>query len=158
MNTIRKTALLLVATAVLSGCGGDAEPTAKSASPASKPAATTQEKRRQFQSVKADCMKQKGFKYIAYVPAEDPDTEGERKRRAGDYEALKAQRAKYGFGVFSLFVYPKGPDAPDSMPDLSGDDPNDKIRAKLSPAQRTSYWKAMTACFVVAASRSSARR
>ncbi|MEU1728540.1 hypothetical protein ACNF49_31095 [Actinomadura sp. ATCC 39365] len=62
MNTIRKTALALVATAVLSGCGGDAEPTGTAASPPAKSAATAQEKRRQFESVKADCMKKEGFR------------------------------------------------------------------------------------------------
>ncbi|MEV6031064.1 hypothetical protein AB0L65_07930 [Nonomuraea sp. NPDC052116] len=151
MNAIRKTALTLAATIVLSGCGADAEPAGKGASPPSTSAATAQEKRRQFESVKADCMKQKGFRYIAYVPQEDPLTDGERKRRAGDYEALKAQRAKYGFGVFSSYVYPKGPDAPDNMPDLSGADPNGDIWTKLSPAQSKSYWKAVNACAVVAA-------
>ncbi|MEU5869537.1 hypothetical protein ABZ815_50830 [Nonomuraea sp. NPDC047529] len=98
-------------------------------------------------------MKQKGFRYIPYVPPEDPMTDDERKRRAGDYEALKAQRAKYGFGVFSVYVYLKGPDAPDFMPDLSGADPNGDIWTKLSPAQRTSYWKAVDACIVDAAKR-----
>ncbi|MEV1239772.1 hypothetical protein ACIBO2_39435 [Nonomuraea sp. NPDC050022] len=151
MNTIRKTVLALAVTAVLGGCGGNAEPPGKSATPPSKPATMAQEKRRQFESVKADCMKQKGFKYIAYVPPEDPDTDEERKRKAGDYEALKAQRAKYGFGVFSVYVHPKGPDSPDNMPDLSGADPNGKIWTKLSPAQRKSYWKAVGACIVVAA-------
>ncbi|MFC7587297.1 hypothetical protein ACFQYP_28955 [Nonomuraea antimicrobica] len=95
-------------------------------------------------------MKQKGFRYIAFVPPEDPLTDDEAKRRAGDYEALKAQRAKYGFGVFSLYVQPKGPDAPESMPYPDGD-PNGKIRANLSPAQYKSYWKAVSACIVVAA-------
>ncbi|MEV4574095.1 hypothetical protein AB0K16_12645 [Nonomuraea jabiensis] len=155
MNTIGKTALALAAMAVLSGCGGTAEPAGKGASPpsnpAAKPAVTVQEKRRQFESVKADCMKQKGFRYVAFVPPEHPLTDDERKRRAGDYEALKAQRAKYGFGVFSLYVHPKGPDAPDNMPDLSEADPNGKIWTKLSSAQRKSYWKAVSACVVVAA-------
>ncbi|MEU1389179.1 MULTISPECIES: hypothetical protein [unclassified Nonomuraea] len=153
MNTIRMTALAMAAAIVLDGCGGDAEPAGKGASPPSKSAATAQEKRRQFESVKADCMKQKGFRYIAYVPAEDPMTDDERKRRAGDYEALKAQRAKYGFGVFSVYVYLKGPDAPDFMPDFSGADPNGDILSKLSPAQYRSYWKAAGACVVVAAKR-----
>ncbi|MFD1545011.1 hypothetical protein [Nonomuraea guangzhouensis] len=151
MNAIRKIALTLAATAVLSACGGEAEPAGTASSPASKSAATAQEKRRQFESVKADCMKQKGFKYIAYVPQEDPLTDDELKRRAGDYEALKAQRAKYGFGVFATYVYPKGPDSPDIMPDLSGADPNGKIWTKLSPAQHKSYWKAVSACVVLAA-------
>ncbi|NUW37679.1 hypothetical protein HTZ77_40685 [Nonomuraea sp. SMC257] len=150
MNTFRKTALALAVTAVLGGCGGDAEPAGKSASPSAKSAATAQEKRRQFESVKADCMKQKGFKYIAYVPKEDA-TEDQRKREAGDYEALKAQRAKYGFGVFSSYVYPKAADGPENMPDLSGADPNGDIPSKLSPAQRRSYYKALNACVVVAA-------
>ncbi|MEU7828145.1 hypothetical protein [Nonomuraea sp. NPDC049129] len=151
MNTIRKTVLALAVTAVLGGCGGNAEPAGKSASPPSKSAATAQEKRRQFESAKADCMKQRGFKYIAYVPQEDPDTDEARKRKAGDYEALRAQRAKYGFGVFSLYVHPKGSDAPDGMPDLSGADPNGKIWTKLSPAQNKSYWKTVGDCVVVAA-------
>ncbi|MEU1728539.1 hypothetical protein [Nonomuraea sp. NPDC005692] len=85
------------------------------------------------------------------MPQEDPLTDDELKRRAGDYEALKAQRTKYGFEVFSVYVHPKGPDSPDSMPDLSKADPNGGIWTKLSPAQRKSYWKAVNACAVVAA-------
>ncbi|WP_188197328.1 hypothetical protein [Nonomuraea sp. SYSU D8015] len=150
MNTIGKITLALAATALLGGCGSVGEPAGKSASPPSKPASTAQEKRRQFESVKADCMKQKGFTYIAYMPQEVPDTDEERKRRAGDYEALKAQRAKYGFGVFATYVHPNAPDAPDNMPDMSGADPNGDIWTKLSPAQRGSYFKAVSACVVVA--------
>ncbi|GAA4929734.1 hypothetical protein HD597_004285 [Nonomuraea thailandensis] len=151
MNTISKTALALAAAAVLSGCGSDPGPAGKAASPPTEPAATAQEKRHRFESVKADCMKQKGFRYIAHVPREELVTDEERRRRAGDYEALKAQRAKYGFGVFAVYVHPKGPDSPDSMPDLSGADPNGDVWTKLSPAQRKSYWKAVNACVAVAA-------
>ncbi|GAA0937468.1 hypothetical protein [Nonomuraea longicatena] len=151
MNTIGKTALALAAAAVLGGCGGAADPAGKNTAPISKSDGAARETKYRFESVKADCMKGKGFKYIAYVPPEDPDTADERKRAVGDYEALKAQRAKYGFGVFARFVHPKGPDSPESMPDLSGSDPNGDISTKLSPAQRSSYWEAVDACAVVAA-------
>jgi hypothetical protein len=151
MDTIGKTALALASAAVLSGCAGDVEPTGTTAEPTAKSAATVQEKKYRFESVKADCMKQKGFKYIAYVVPEDPDTADERKRAVGDYEALKGQRTKYGFGVFSVYIHPKSPDSPDHMPDFVRPDPNDEILSKLSPAQHRSYWKAVNTCIVAAA-------
>lgn len=100
-----------------------------------------------MESVKADCMKQKGFKYVAYVaPLRINDTEDDKRRRSGDYQAMLKFREKRGFGVFDKFVYPeldKSSQYPAS--------PNDKIMSRLSDDQADAYLNAKDSCFTLAA-------
>lgn len=124
------------ALAALSGCGGAAE----SAAPAPSP---TKDRKHQVEAAKADCMKQKGFKYVAYVAPEPPESEESRSRASGNYQAMRKYRAKYGFGVFAIHVYPKELRNPQVEPEPN---PNMKIQSGLSKAQHQSYRKAMDAC------------
>ncbi|GLX01203.1 hypothetical protein Misp02_52890 [Microtetraspora sp. NBRC 16547] len=133
-------ALCLCALTVLGGCGGAAE----SAQPT--PNAAAKDKKHQLEAVKADCMKQKGFKYVAYVRPEKQDSDEQIKRASGDYEAMRKYRAKFGFGVFAEFVYPKemqGSAEPDA-------NPNREIQSRLSAAQGGAYRKAFDACVIAA--------
>ncbi|MEV1167222.1 hypothetical protein [Nonomuraea sp. NPDC049784] len=79
----------LLALAVLCGCGGAAETAA-----APSPSAAAKDKKHQFEAAKADCMKQKGFKYIPYVYPQPQGTEEGRRRAAGDYQAMRKYREK----------------------------------------------------------------
>ncbi|MFI7690204.1 hypothetical protein ACIBQ6_14100 [Nonomuraea sp. NPDC049655] len=133
--------------AVLCGCGGAAEPTGGAETAQPSQAAAAKDKKHQFEAAKADCMKQKGFTYLPYVKPE-AKSEDERKRASGDYQAMKKYRAKYGFGVFALQVYPGELEGPGGKNDP---DPNMKIQADLSTAQLTAYHKAKDACVVTAA-------
>ncbi|WP_433224101.1 hypothetical protein [Microtetraspora malaysiensis] len=139
-STMASALLCLGALVVLGGCGGAAE----SAQPT--PSAAAKDKKHQFEAVKADCMKSKGFKYVAYVPPEKKWSDEARKRASGDYQAMRKYREKFGFGVFAEFVYPKemgGGGEPDT-------NPNREIENKLSGAQGASYRKASDACMVMA--------
>ncbi|MFF0772056.1 hypothetical protein ACFYUK_24440 [Nonomuraea wenchangensis] len=136
-----------IAAAALCGCGGAAE------SPAAAPAAQStavQDKKRQFEAAKADCMKQKGFTYVPYVKPEKQESDQERKLGSGDYEAMRTYREKYGFGVFALHVYPKELNAPEHMGGEPVPDPNIKIAGSLSPSQAEAYQEARDACVAVA--------
>ncbi|MEW9549864.1 hypothetical protein [Nonomuraea sp. NPDC050783] len=133
----RLTLALSAAAAVLCGCGGAA------ASPAAAPSTAVQDKKRQFETVKADCMKQKGFTYVPYVKPEKQESDQERELASGDYAAMRAHREKYGFGIFSLHIYPKELGDP-------AQDPNVKIAGALSPSQGEAYQQAKDACTGVA--------
>ncbi|MFI6735996.1 hypothetical protein ACIBI9_23985 [Nonomuraea sp. NPDC050451] len=138
----------LLALAVLCGCGGVAE-TAAPHSPSA--AAAAKDKKHQLEAAKADCMKQKGFKYVAWVKPEMPQSDEDRRRDAGDYQAMQKYREKYGFGVFAEFVYPKEMDAPQAQIERGAADPNMKIQGSLSEAQLGAYHKAKDACMVTVA-------
>ncbi|NBE94321.1 hypothetical protein FE391_43785 [Nonomuraea sp. KC401] len=140
-----RTILPLAALAVLCGCGGAAETAAPS------PSATSDKKHR-LEAAKADCMKQKGFKYVPFVSRrQKPDTDESRKRAAGDYQALRKYREKYGFGVFAMYVYPKEMGNPAVKPDNPEINPNWEIQSSLSKAQMGVYHEAQDACMVTAA-------
>ncbi|WP_188192172.1 hypothetical protein [Nonomuraea sp. SYSU D8015] len=94
-----------------------------------------------IQSIIADCMKQKGFKYVAWVP--DPKIDDEWKKAAsGDYAAMRKERREQGFGVFFLLAHPDRKQVLWS----ETDSPNFAIENELSPAQQTAYDKALTSC------------
>ncbi|WP_283133607.1 hypothetical protein [Rhizohabitans arisaemae] len=129
--------------AVLAGCTSTSE---------EKPAVSggvspqpTADKRREIETKKADCMKQKGFKYIAYVPKPEPDAVV--KARLGDYAAMKEHRAKYGFDIFSVSVYGIA-DTP-GVENLT-DNPNAALAGELSEAQSAAFSKAGGECQVQA--------
>ncbi|MEQ4715669.1 hypothetical protein [Nonomuraea sp. B19D2] len=142
------TAAAVLALAALSGCGSATE----TAAPPSAGATAAKDKKHQFQAAKADCMKQKGFKYIPYVYPEPKGTAEGRLREAGDYQAMRKYREKYGFGVFAMYVYPKELGNPQVKPDNpAAVDPNWKIQSSLSKAQGQAYRKAMEACEITTA-------
>ncbi|MEU7742268.1 hypothetical protein [Nonomuraea sp. NPDC049158] len=136
----------LVALVALGGCGGTAE---KAPQPSQTVAA--KDKKHLLESVKADCMKLKGFKYVAYVPAEKQESEDDKARNLGDYQAMRKHREKYGFGVFAMHVYPKEMGNPAVKPDNPEINPNWKIQTSLSKAQATAYQKAADGCMIEAA-------
>ncbi|MFD1544614.1 hypothetical protein [Nonomuraea guangzhouensis] len=136
----------LAALVALGGCGGATEN-----APQPSQAAAAKDKKHQLESVKADCMKQKGFKYVAYVQPPKQDSEDDKARNAGDYQAMRKYREKYGFGVFAMHVYPKEMGNPAVKPDNPQIDPNWKIQSSLSKAQATAYRKAADGCMIEAA-------
>ncbi|MEV0584261.1 hypothetical protein [Nonomuraea sp. NPDC050310] len=135
--------------ALLAGCAAAPSGTGGSAAPAPSITATTvNDKRREREAVIADCMKRKGFKYVAIST---PRVQAEVSKRAdnGDYEAMKEIRAKLGLQIFSVWVYPNElPGGQKVMPAEAN--PNVAIRDSLSAAQAESYDQAKEACFVTA--------
>ncbi|WP_157570454.1 hypothetical protein [Microtetraspora malaysiensis] len=103
--------------------------------------------RPKMEQIKADCMKQRGFKYIAYVVPDRPEPD------LGTYEAMRTYRQKYGFGVFAQLVYPKDPltGSMESARDASAGDPNEAITQKLNESQLGAYLEAMGGCYAKAA-------
>ncbi|MFI6500474.1 hypothetical protein [Nonomuraea typhae] len=132
-------AIMLTALAGCAGTGG--------ALP--EPAATADKKHR-MEAIRAACMKQHGFKYIAFVPPEKEKSGDELQRLNGDYLAMRKYREKYGFGIFAPYVYPAEKAQIGSQTERN---PNEDISGKLSAAQRDSYAKAEVTCFVQAARR-----
>ncbi|MEV0233366.1 hypothetical protein [Nonomuraea sp. NPDC050786] len=92
-------------------------------------------------------MKQKGFRYLAWVPKPKPRTDVD-KAAGGDYEAMKRVRSKRGFNVF-IDVLDSDSER-DQAAVTAGDDPNSAIRESLSKAQSRSYDKALNGCQVKA--------
>ncbi|MFC4011948.1 hypothetical protein ACFOY2_32275 [Nonomuraea purpurea] len=138
----------LLALVVLSGCGGAAE-NAATPSPSGSPTAA-KDKKHQFEAAKADCMKQKGFKYVPYVKPDRQLTEEQRQAESGDYQAMLKHRKKYGFEIFAQFVYPKEPGSPEAQAAAGSPNPNLAIREKLSDTQHTAYLKVMDSCMSAA--------
>ncbi|MET9243140.1 hypothetical protein [Nonomuraea sp. NPDC003709] len=124
----------LLGLAVLTGCGGDPAPAADGGGGGG----ATMDKARERETVIATCMKQKGF---TYTPSVSPP----RKSAANpaDYAAMKAERGKNGFGVFSAVVYPK-------PPETQAPDPNQATIDGLSGARRDAYLKILNECRVTA--------
>lgn len=89
---------------------------------------------REIDGAKADCMKEKGFKYVAWTPPEPPMTEEDKMRASTDYAVMKAYRAEHGFGIVSVLVHPR-----DGAQGDQPRNPNYKIVKDLSPAQRKAY-------------------
>ena len=139
----------ILALAVLSGCGGDpasGTPTVGQASATADP----QNGSRQIESIRADCMKQKGFTYIADVPSPRKISEEERKRDTGDYAATKKWREKNGYGIFAFYVYPQEYENPMVEPEGGAPkdiNPNIKIRSSLSETQRGAYDDVDRTCY-----------
>ncbi|MFI6391312.1 hypothetical protein [Nonomuraea sp. NPDC050540] len=142
--------LAVAALAVLTGCGNTQAGGEPKAGASAAPGTATADKQLQMESIQADCMKQKGFKYVAYVPPEEKQTAAEIRRDNGDYQEMRKHREKYGFEVFAEFIYPGevGISKEEAKVDK---DPNTKIVGDLSAAQHTSYKKTRDTCFVLAA-------
>ncbi|MFE3455087.1 hypothetical protein ACFXJ8_39820 [Nonomuraea sp. NPDC059194] len=128
-----------LALAVLTGCATDMpEPAAPSATGAG------QEAKWKMERLKADCMKQKGFKYTPFVMSGPKETEAQKKMAAGDYAATKEVRAKYGYRIFSQFVYPNDSASGALVVEEYGEDPNPGVR--MNKTQFNAYKKAEDAC------------
>ncbi|MEV4399488.1 hypothetical protein [Nonomuraea sp. NPDC049607] len=123
----------LLGLAVLTGCGGAP---AGEAAPAPGGGGGGADKVRERETVLATCMKQKGFAYTPSVSRpKAPDAE------PADYDAIKAERSRNGFGVFSAIVYPK-------PRETRAPDPNQATIDGLSGARRDAYLKTMNECRV----------
>jgi hypothetical protein len=139
----------VLALAVLSGCGGNpasGAPTTEKTSATADP----QTKNRQIESIRADCMKQRGFMYVPVVSVPHKIGEEERKRDSGDYAAMKTWREKNGYGVFAFYVYPQ--EFANPMVEPEGGAPkdpnqNNKIQMSLSETQREAYNDAGRTCY-----------
>ncbi|WP_283133606.1 hypothetical protein [Rhizohabitans arisaemae] len=127
---------------VLAGCGTTSAENSTGSSPSNSTEASA-DKRREIETKRADCMKLKGFKYIAYIPKPKPDVI---KAQLGDYAAMKEYRAKYGFDVFAVSVFGKaGPAVNDA-----DDNPNMQFLKEMSGAQSDAFIKAGGECHVQA--------
>ncbi|MBT2231539.1 hypothetical protein [Nonomuraea sp. NEAU-A123] len=133
--------LAVAALALIGGCGG----AAGSAAP-SPDASAAKDKKYQVEAAKADCMKKKGFKYVAFVQ-EWKKLPKDEKRAVGDYQAMREYREKRGFGVFDQYVYPDESNAQDAGPESN---PNGKIQSSLNRAQLGAYDKALDSCAAAA--------
>ncbi|MFI6296126.1 hypothetical protein ACIBEJ_31340 [Nonomuraea sp. NPDC050790] len=147
---IKQMSLTVAALAVLAGCGGAEAGSEPKAGASAASTTASADKKLRMESVQADCMKQKGFKYVAYVKPEEKKTAAEVNRDNGDYQEMRKHREKYGFEVFAEFVYP-GEVGISKAIDERKNDPNAKITEDLSTAQLDSYNKAFDACFSRAA-------
>ncbi|GAA1309954.1 hypothetical protein Psi02_40790 [Planotetraspora silvatica] len=135
-------ALLLVA---LSGCGSAAAERA-----VARPG-TPADGARQMEAIRGDCMREKGFRYVPYVPPPRRKTAAEVEEEAGDYQAMKRFRQKNGYGVFAFYVYPQeygNPMVPPDRPLPPDPDPNHKLIASLSKTQFRAYQEADQECLV----------
>ncbi|MER5419930.1 hypothetical protein [Streptosporangium roseum] len=133
----------VLALAVLTGCGAEA-PAAAPVTGKASTAADPHGKRRQVEAARADCMKQKGFKYIPNISP--PETADEEKllQRSGDYAAMREYREKHGFGVFFALAYP---DDPEEGTDQPLPDPNMKLAESFSKTQYEAWSAADDICY-----------
>ncbi|MCA2220501.1 hypothetical protein [Nonomuraea aurantiaca] len=143
MFTRSTLAVTVLCAVTLAGCAS---------SPEAQPAKTTaasgkSDKPQRIQSAIADCMKQKGFRYVAWVPKPKPETDND-KAANGDYEAMKRVRSKQGFNVFYQVADPGSFRKQAAY--TRDDDPNSSIRDSLSKAQLRSYDKVLDSCNVKA--------
>ncbi|WP_271215367.1 hypothetical protein [Streptosporangium carneum] len=141
----KRSFLVVAVLVVLAGCG---TATATDGGGAVRQPATPtgkQDNRHRFQAIKADCMKRKGFRYVPYVSAMK-GTDEQEKDYSGDYAAMKARRSKYGFEIFSWFVYPREMGNPAARPADAPVNPNFAIKNDLSPAQQDAYDEMSEAC------------
>ncbi|GAA4223196.1 hypothetical protein FHR32_001883 [Streptosporangium album] len=138
-----------LAVAVLTGCGADPAPAAAPAATDKAPAsADPQGKRRQMEAMRADCMKGKGFKYTANVPGPRKIPAEELQARTGDYDAMRKDREKRGFGVFSGYVYSEP-----TIRQMFDGNPNTSILKALSETQQKAWDTADQTCYGAAFSK-----
>ncbi|MEV6864029.1 hypothetical protein AB0M44_23845 [Streptosporangium subroseum] len=134
-----------LAMALLSGCGAETTPSAAPSGEKASPATDPHGKRRQMEAMRADCMKQKGFKYIPNIPP--PLTTSSKASlldRSGEYSAMRKYREKHGFGVYFASAYPDDPEEgwPKPIPD-----PNMELAQSLSKTQYNARTVADNACY-----------
>ncbi|WP_219519465.1 hypothetical protein [Nonomuraea ceibae] len=107
------------------------------------------EKKAAMEETRAACMQDKGLTYLAEPIVKHTWQPGERERLAGDYEALRAHRAKYGFGVWSKLVYPRDP----AVNPVSGESVNNKNLMAMTADELKEWRAADDACFAEAAAK-----
>ncbi|SEH02710.1 hypothetical protein SAMN05444920_12946 [Nonomuraea solani] len=100
------------------------------------------EKKAAMEETRVACMKEQGLTYLAEPVVKRQWQPGERERLAGDYEALRAYRAKYGFGVWSKHVFPDA---------ASKENPNNKNMMAMSAKELKKWRAADEGCFAKAA-------
>ncbi|MCK2213301.1 hypothetical protein MF672_005750 [Actinomadura sp. ATCC 31491] len=105
--------------------------------------ATAYEKQTQQEAKRVACMMERGLDYVASPEPRYTWQPGEQERLAGDLEALREYRAKYGFGVWSPNVYPKDK----VVNPVQHEDPNNKMLMSLSAGQLKKWRAADDACF-----------
>ncbi|WP_143653407.1 hypothetical protein [Streptosporangium subroseum] len=133
-----------LALALLTGCGGDPAPSAGTVAAKTATAADPQGMRRQTEAAIGDCMKQKGFKYSPSLPP-DQKTDEDVERETGDYQAMRKHREKYGFGIYSAYVYRE--DSKSGEMSFADQDPNNPIMMALSSAQLESWRTTRDSCY-----------
>lgn len=147
-------AVAVAVLAALAGCGGGAEPEPTTAVPSADPA----NRLREAQAQLAVCMKGKGFTYhpIVTLPKMPKGVEQE---MSGDYAAMREYREKYGFGFAASIVYPNdGVGRMGASSEEEGNDPNSKVVAGLSKAQKEAYFEAMDACYLDMANKATGKK
>lgn len=152
-RSLRHALLTAVPLALLTGCGSAVQLAAGTV-----PLEPRQSRQHRIEAARADCMKQRGFKYIPYVHAWSPG-EDLRKSAQGDLAAMKRHREKYGYGVFALYVHPAEFGNPMVKPDDPPPvDPNLEIQSRLSRTQRKAYFAAYDDCYAKAVHKVTGKR
>ncbi|MEU7989259.1 hypothetical protein AB0B56_30780 [Streptosporangium canum] len=135
-----------LALTVLAGCGAEA-PAAAPATGKASTAADSHAKRRQVEAMRADCMKQKGFKYIPDLVLPASAGRDGILRQSGDYTAMREYREKHGFGVFFVAAYPDDPEEGANKPLPN---PNMELWPSLSGTQYKAWRAADNVCYTAA--------
>ncbi|MFI7128914.1 hypothetical protein ACIBQ1_24650 [Nonomuraea sp. NPDC050153] len=105
--------------------------------------AAAYEKQTQLEAKRVACMTERGLDYVASPEPRYNWQPGEQERLAGDLEALRAYRAKYGFGVWSPNVYPKDK----VVNPVQHENPNNKLLMSLSAGKLKKWRAADESCF-----------
>ncbi|MEU7893512.1 hypothetical protein AB0B45_11675 [Nonomuraea sp. NPDC049152] len=132
----------MAALVVLTGCGTGTT-AQQSASPTPK-----RDSRHKIQALKANCMKGKGFRYVAFVPVATELNREQDNAAAGDYAAMRADRSKYGFNVSYMLVNRRETRGRESGEPPAN--PNDAFKQDLSLTQQKAYDNASEACEALA--------
>ncbi|MFI6325384.1 hypothetical protein ACIBG8_48250 [Nonomuraea sp. NPDC050556] len=138
---MRRAATGLALAVLVAGCSAGEVRSAASPPPTGE---SSKAKEQRKENLRATCMKGKGFTYIPWIFPDEPVTDEELKASSGDYEALKAERSRRGFGMYYSMVNTKDEKGKETMIE----DPNNKITAKLSKTQVKAWTKANTECYV----------
>ncbi|WP_433541427.1 hypothetical protein ACQP10_12980 [Streptosporangium sandarakinum] len=105
--------------------------------------AAAYERQTRLEAERVACMTERGLDYVASPEPRHEWQPGERERLAGDLEALRAYRAKYGFGVWSPNVHPKDR----VVNPVQHENPNDKTLMALSAGELKKWRAADESCF-----------
>ncbi|MEV0200075.1 hypothetical protein [Nonomuraea sp. NPDC050691] len=105
--------------------------------------AAAYEKQTQLEAKRVACMKERGLDYVASPEPRYTWQPGEQERLAGDLDALRAYRAKYGFGVWSANVYPEDK----VVNPVQHENPNNKMLMSLSAGELKKWRAADESCF-----------
>ncbi|WP_431901204.1 hypothetical protein [Nonomuraea sp. bgisy101] len=93
-----------------------------------------------LEQAQLSCMKAAGLEYRPDDIEKATRSDADRRALNGDYAAMRAKRAKEGFGVWSWHVYPESHEGRDH--------PNNKIVLALPEKEHKAYRAAQDKCFV----------